>query len=129
MSVTCTPTSLEAAATCFSSLSSLQLKQIQARLLCAIVTGDTTMVCSPTALMANATCFSSLSAQQLDAIIVYLLCVVAATGGGGGSGAQIITYTVAPPADPAVTSNPAIAYDPTGALPTLVWNTSTLAWV
>jgi hypothetical protein len=128
MSVTCTPTSLEAAAKCFVSLSSLQLKEIQIRLLCAIINGETSMVCTPTVLMANATCFVSLSAQQMDAIMTYLLCQIASTGGGGGGSTQIVTYTVDPPAAPPDPASPAIAYDPTGALPTKGWNISTLAW-
>jgi hypothetical protein len=48
--------------------------------------------------------------------------------GSGGGSAQLVTYTSGTPADPSDTSSPALAYDPTGALPTLGWNTSTLTW-
>ena len=51
-----------------------------------------------------------------------------AGGGGGGGNAQFVTYTVAPPASPTNTAQPALAYDPTGNLPTLGWNTANQTW-
>lgn len=50
----------------------------------------------------------------------------AATSGFGAG--QIVAYTVDPPANPADTSKPAIAYDPTGALSTKGWNVGTQSW-
>ena len=55
------------------------------------------------------------------------LLVAAQTGGGGGN-AQLVTYTTGTPANPSNTLNPAIAYDPTGNLPTLGWNINTQTW-
>lgn len=49
-------------------------------------------------------------------------------GGGGGSPAQMVTYTSGTPAAPLDPTKPAIAYDPTGNLPTKGWDTGTLTW-
>lgn len=49
-------------------------------------------------------------------------------GGGGSSGGQIVAYTSAPPANPDDLSSPAIAYDPTGVLPTLGWSVAAQSW-
>lgn len=46
----------------------------------------------------------------------------------GTSNAQIVGYTVAPPANPPVTSVIAVAVDPNGALPTMVWNVAQQTW-
>lgn len=76
--------------------------------------------------------FSNLAPQQGDGIRILeakILTVLNNGGGGGGGGnAQFVTYTVAPPANPTNTANPAIAYDPTGVLPTLGWNVNTQSW-
>lgn len=88
------------------------------------------MACDPNQLLAAAKCFQCLSQKQLQMVATYLLCQISVNGGGGGGGgnAQLVRYTVAPPANPPNTANPAIAYDPTGNLPTLGWNTSDNAW-
>lgn len=49
-------------------------------------------------------------------------------GGGGGGSAQMVTYTSGTPAAPTDPTQPAVAYDPTGVLPTLGWNPNTLTW-
>lgn len=75
--------------------------------------------------------FSTLSPLSGDTIRILeakILTVLNNGGGGGGGNAQFVTYTVAPPANPANTANPALAYDPTGVLPTLGWNTATQTW-
>lgn len=75
--------------------------------------------------------FANLAPQSGDGIRILeakILTVLNNGGGGGGGNAQFVTYTVAPPANPTNTANPAIAYDPTGALPTLGWNTATQTW-
>lgn len=76
--------------------------------------------------------FANLAPQQGDGIRILeakILTVLNNGGGGGGGGnAQFVTYTVAPPANPTNTANPAIAYDPTGNLPTLGWNVNTQTW-
>ncbi len=46
----------------------------------------------------------------------------------GGTSLQLVTYTVGTPANPPNQTAPAIAYDPTGNLPMLGWNTGTLTW-
>ncbi len=58
------------------------------------------------------------------------LLVAAQSGGGGGGGgsAQFVTYTVGSPAAPSDPTLPALAYDPTGNLPTLGWNTGNQTW-
>lgn len=48
--------------------------------------------------------------------------------GGGGAG-QIVAYTSDPPANPADTALPAMAYDPTGALSTKGWDVGSQTWV
>lgn len=85
------------------------------------------MACEPNTLLNSAKCFQCLSEQQLQMVITYLLCQIS-SGSGGGASPQLVTYTVAPPANPTDTSKPAVAYDPTGNLPILGWNTSTLTW-
>ncbi len=74
--------------------------------------------------------FSSLLPQSGDGIRVLeaKILLSLAAGGGGGGNAQFVTYTSAPPANPSNTANPAIAYDPTGVLPTLGWNVNTQTW-
>lgn len=49
-------------------------------------------------------------------------------GGGGGGNAQFVLYSVAPPANPTDTAQPAMAYDPAGILPIMVWDNVGLAW-
>ena len=75
--------------------------------------------------------FANLAPQQGDGIrilIAKILTVLNNGGGGGGGTAQFVTYTVAPPAAPTNPGSPAIAYDPTGNLPTLGWNVNTQTW-
>lgn len=75
--------------------------------------------------------FRSLLPQSGDGLRILeakILTVLNNGGGGGGGNAQLVTYTSGTPANPANTANPAIAYDPTGNLPTLGWNTSTKTW-
>lgn len=48
--------------------------------------------------------------------------------GAGGNALQTVPYTVAPPANPPDISKQAVAYDPTGNLPTKWWNTSNHTW-
>lgn len=48
--------------------------------------------------------------------------------GGAGSGVQLVRYTSGDPANPPDTSLPALAYDPTGALPLKGWDSDTLTW-
>lgn len=63
-----------------------------------------------------------------DRMLKECLLVAAQLGGGGGGTAQFVTYTSGQPANPTNMSLPALAYDPTGNLPTLGWNVNTLAW-
>jgi len=78
----------------------------------------------------NSACYKTIPPGDRMAAVLYLVDqILAAGGGGGGSSLQLVTYTSGSPAAPPNTSQPAIAYDPTGILPTLGWNTSTLAWV
>lgn len=49
-------------------------------------------------------------------------------GGASGGSAQLVTYTAGSPANPTDVTKPALAYDPTGNLPTLGWNTSNNTW-
>jgi len=75
--------------------------------------------------------FANLAPQQGDGIRILeakILTVLRSGGGGGGGNAQLVTYTSGTPANPSNTSNPAIAYDPTGNLPTLGWNVNTQTW-
>ena len=81
------------------------------------------MNCDPATLMAQAQCINCgiPPGMQLP-VMIYLLCQINAGGGGGGGGtAQLVTYTSGTPANPPNVNNPAIAYDPTGNLPTLGW--------
>lgn len=48
---------------------------------------------------------------------------------GGSGDSQLVTYSAGVPADPGDTALPALAYDPDGILPIMVWNTATLSWV
>lgn len=50
---------------------------------------------------------------------------VTATAGAGG---QMVLYSSGTPSNPSVVGSPAIAYDPAGVLPTLVWDTVGHAW-
>ncbi len=87
------------------------------------------MACDPNQLLAAAKCFQCLSHQQLQQVVTYLLCQISVNGGSGGGGnAQFVTYTSGTPAAPANPANPAMAYDPTGNLPTLGWNVNTQNW-
>jgi hypothetical protein len=72
---------------------------------------------------AGSACFQCIPDKL--AAVLYLL--DNASSGGGGS-TQLVTYTSGSPAAPTNTSQPAIAYDPTGNLPTLGWNTSNSTW-
>lgn len=85
------------------------------------------MPSDPQTLLENAKCFICLGVSQAEALQLALLDEISGGGGGGGN-AQLVTYTSAPPANPANTANPAIAYDPTGNLPTLGWNVNTQTW-
>jgi hypothetical protein len=85
------------------------------------------MACDPNQLLLNARCFQCLSQKELQMVVTYLLCQIS-IGSGGSASPQLVTYTVAPPANPPDTSKPAVAYDPTGNLPILGWNTNTLTW-
>ena len=49
-------------------------------------------------------------------------------GPSGTSSIQLVIYTVDPPNNPTDTNAPALAYDPTGVLPTKGWNLATKAW-
>ena len=85
----------------------------------------------PQTLLAQAKCFTCYGITLAEALQLALLADIVAngsTGGGGGGTAQLVTYTVAPPANPPNTALPALAYDPTGNLPILGWNTGTLTW-
>jgi len=88
------------------------------------------MICTPQALANASECIlESMDFGMMDAAETYLTCQVANSGGGGGGGnAQLVLYTSGTPTNPTNTGAPAIAYDPTGNLPTLGWNTTTLAW-
>lgn len=66
--------------------------------------------------------------NPLRVLEVKILNALNAGGGGGGGTAQLVTYTVGTPAAPANQNQPALAYDPTGNLPTLGWNTSNHTW-
>lgn len=129
MAISCDPNDLAIAAKCFNGgFGAPLLKAIRIRLLCGFLNGET-MICDPNSLAIAATCYvEGLSQGQLDAIETYLVCQVANGGGGGGGGGQLVPYTVAPPANPTNTAQPAFAYDPTGILPSLGWNTSSLTW-
>lgn len=85
------------------------------------------MACDPNQLVTQAKCFQCLSEQQLQMVITYLLCQIS-IGSGSSNFLQPVPYTVAPPPNPPDTSKSAVAFDPTGNLPTLWWNTSDLHW-
>lgn len=59
-------------------------------------------------------------------VMIWLLTQISSAGGGGA--AQLVTYTSGTPANPSNTNAPALAYDPTGNLPTLGWNIGTQTW-
>lgn len=64
-------------------------------------------------------------------VALYLLNQIAVngTGGGGGGNAQLVTYaTGGSPANPTTTSQPALAYDPSGVDPLFVWDVATQSW-
>lgn len=126
MAINCTTSELAGASKCFTSISPQQQGAIQIYLLCAILNGETVNT-NPNILAQQSACFTSLSPAVQQAFIIYLLCQVA-NGGGGGNGAQLVPYTVAPPPNPADITKPALAYDPTGNLPTYGWNTGTQTW-
>lgn len=90
------------------------------------------IACDTNSLLDSAKCYNNCIPQGMQmAVLIYLMCQIAnnGTGGGGGGGtAQLVTYTSGTPANPANTANPAIAYDPTGNLPTMGWNTTTQSW-
>lgn len=85
------------------------------------------MTCDPNSLIQAANCFQCLSHQQLEMVKAYLLCQILQNG-GTSTGTQLVPYTVAPPPNPTDPTKPAWAYDPTGNLPSLGWNTNTLSW-
>jgi hypothetical protein len=86
------------------------------------------MACDPNQLLKAAKCFQCLSEKELQQVVTYLLCQISVNGSGGGGNAQLVIYTSGTPDNPPNTSNPAIAYDPTGNLPTLGWNIDTQSW-
>lgn len=96
--------------------------------LCNYING-VSMTCTPENLLNLATLagYLDMSVKNQYGALVYLMCNLAGGGGGGGN-AQFVTYTVAPPASPTNTAQPALAYDPTGNLPTLGWNTANQTW-
>ena len=83
---------------------------------------------SPAGLAGAAACFACATEDMLLAIQVYLLSIIANGKGSTGTGLQYVTYIVAPPAAPTNTALPAIAFDPTGNLSTLFWNTANNTW-
>lgn len=92
------------------------------------------MACDPATLVDQARCIQCNvpPGAQLP-VLIYLFCqILAGQGGGGGGGGgagQIVAYSVAPPANPADVTKPAIAYDPAGLLATLGWSVAGQAWV
>jgi len=84
--------------------------------------------CDPNTLAQSASCFQCLSEKQLEMVKAYLLCQILQNGGGGTGGLQLVTYTSGTPANPSNINQPAWAYDPTGNLPSLGWNTTTHTW-
>jgi len=86
------------------------------------------MACNVNTLLAQAASngFFALQDRELRISVLQLLCN--GGGGGGGGSAQLVTYTSGSPANPTDVTKPALAYDPTGNLPTLGWNTGTLTW-
>lgn len=84
------------------------------------------MACNPNDLLEQARCFQCLSHKELQQVIAYLLCQISESPSGQSS--QLVQYTSGTPANPPNLDAPAFAYDPTGNLPSLGWNTSTHTW-
>lgn len=89
--------------------------------------------CDPQSLVTSAVCqISCLPAGTQMAILISLSCQIlngSGGGGGGGGNAQLVTYTTGGnPAPPTNTQASALAYDPSGVGPILVWNANTQTW-
>lgn len=95
MADTCEPSTLMAAAKCFTCLGPTEQYAIQTYLLCQI----SGMSCEPATLMDSARCFTCLEESQLAAINTYLLCQILLAGGGGG-GVSVSCGIVNPVAAP-----------------------------
>ena len=110
---------------CYVCVGASQFQTLKLALLAQIANAMNTDV---NTLMSQAKCYTCLGISVAEALELALLSEIASGGGGGSGNAQLVTYTVAPPAAPANAANPAIAYDPTGNLPTLGWNVNTQTW-
>lgn len=89
------------------------------------------MACDPQTLATQAACIEcGIPPGMQMPVLIYLFCQILANGGGGGGGgtAQLVTYTAGTPPNPPNTALPALAYDPTGNLPTFGWNVGTQTW-
>lgn len=81
----------------------------------------------PNVLVANATCIQCGVPDGMKlSIIVWLLTQISSGGGGGVN--NLVIYTAGTPANPPDPTKNSLAYDPTGNLPTLGWNTVTQTW-
>lgn len=109
---------------CYVCVGASQFQTLKLALLAQITNAMATDV---NILMDQAKCYICLGISIPDALELALLSQIVAGGGGGGN-AQLVTYTSGTPANPTNTANPAIAYDPTGNLPTLGWNVDTQSW-
>jgi hypothetical protein len=91
------------------------------------------MTCNLQTLIQQACSNGFITLAQTDAVLsraikLQLLCNLSAGGGGGGGNAQLVVYTSGVPANPPNVALPAMAYDPTGNLPTMGWNTANQTW-
>lgn len=109
----------------FQILKLALLKNIAATVAPAMATDYQSLISSTNEAGYNASAAVSIG----DLLELALLQIIANNaGGGGGGGAQLVTYTSGSPASPSNPNQAAIAYDPTGILPTLGWNTSNNTW-
>lgn len=121
MATDVTPGDAQAAAKCFNCLTEIQLLAILAYY--SGVNAGANMA-NVNDVLATVKCFLCLQPNQLLAIIAYYQSN--STGGAG----QIVAYTSGTPANPADTSKPAVAYDPSGGgLPTLGWSVASQTWL
>lgn len=72
----------------------------------------------------------SIVVAQYNSITPYPTFYPTSSSGSSGSSTngQLIIYTSGTPATPSVQTSPAMAYDPTGVLPTKGWSTNSLTW-
>lgn len=90
MAISCEPSSLASAASCYQCIPKEMQMPILIKLFCTI----SGMTCEPSSLAQSATCFACIPQNLQMPVLIYLACAIANGGTGGGGG--VLCGTVNP---------------------------------